>query len=336
MTRALPLTALKTFEVAARLLSFKRAAQELNVTPTAVSHQIQNLEETLGTKLFRRLPGGLELTSAGEVALPCLQDGFGKLKEAIELIDSAGSGDVLTVLAPPSFAMRWLMPRLHRFAIKHPEIDIRVSTRTREFSYRSLGGIRSVQTDSLQAWCDELDVVVAFGSGNYPGFAVTHLFPLSITALCSPQLLEKTPPLALETLCAHQLLHDDRGLMYDQQSYWDTWLQAQHVGGIDTQSGPHFSHSILALGAAVDGLGITVSTPALAREELRNGKLIKPFPFEMPLSSSYYLVSNENVARREAIVAFRDWASAEAQSERDEHARTLEHGQQTRNERSDV
>ncbi|HYS63325.1 MAG TPA: LysR family transcriptional regulator [Paraburkholderia sp.] len=100
------MTALKTFEVAARLLSFKRAAQELNVTPTAVSHQIQNLEETLGTKLFRRLPGGLELTSAAEVALPCLQEGFGKLKEAIELIDNASGGDVLTVLAPPSFAMR--------------------------------------------------------------------------------------------------------------------------------------------------------------------------------------------------------------------------------------
>ena len=97
MSRPVPLTALKTFEVAARLLSFKRAAQELNVTPTAVSHQIQNLEETLGTKLFRRLPGGLELTSAGEVALPGLKDGFGKLKEAVELIGSAGAGDVLTV-----------------------------------------------------------------------------------------------------------------------------------------------------------------------------------------------------------------------------------------------
>src|SRR6266702_5279617 len=85
----------------------------------------------------------------------------------------------------------------------------------------------------------------------------------------------------------------------------------------------HFSHSILALEAAVDGLGITVSTPALARDELRNGKLIKPFPFEMPLSSSYYLLSNENVARREAVAAFREWAFVEAQNERDEHARTL-------------
>ncbi|SIT40765.1 Transcriptional regulator [Paraburkholderia piptadeniae] len=324
MSRPLPLTALKTFEVAARLLSFKRAAQELNVTPTAVSHQIQNLEETLGTKLFRRLPGGLELTSAGEVALPCLQEGFGKLKEAIDLIGNVSNGDVLTVLAPPSFAMRWLMPRLHRFAIHYPGIDIRVSTRTREFAYRSLGGVRPVPTDSLQAWCDELDVVVAFGSGNYPGFAVTQLFPLTITALCSPRLLDTTLPLALETLGQHQLLHDDRGIMYDQQSYWDTWLQAQQVNDIDTTSGPHFSHSILALEAAVDGLGITVSTPALARESLQNGKLVKPFPFEMPLSSSYYLVSNENMARREAVMAFRDWALAEAGAEREEHARALE------------
>ena len=320
MSRPLPLTALKTFEVAARLLSFKRAAQELNVTPTAVSHQIQNLEETLGTKLFRRLPGGLELTSAGEVALPCLQEGFGKLKEAIDLIGNVSTGDVLTVLAPPSFAMRWLMPRLHRFAIRYPEIDVRVSTRTREFAYRSIGSVRPVQTDSLHAWCDELDVVVAFGAGGFPGFAVTQLFPLTITALCAPSLLEETPHLSLDTLGRHQILHDDRGLMYDQQSYWDMWLQAQHVNGIDTLCGPHFSHSILALEAAVEGLGITVSTPALARDDLRNGKLVKPFPFEMPLSSSYYLVSNENVARRDAVAAFREWALAEAQAERDEHA----------------
>jgi LysR family transcriptional regulator, glycine cleavage system transcriptional activator len=323
MSRPLPLTALKTFEVAARLLSFKRAAHELNVTPTAVSHQIQNLEETLGTKLFRRLPGGLELTSAGEVALPCLQEGFAKLKEAIDLIGNVSTGDVLTVLAPPSFAMRWLMPRLHRFAIRYPEIDVRVSTRTREFAYRSIGGARPMQTDSLHAWCDELDVVVAFGAGTFPGFAVTQLFPLSITALCAPRLLEQTPNLSLDTLKGQQLLHDDRGIMYDHQSYWDTWLQAQHVNNVDTLSGPHFSHSILALEAAVEGLGITVSTPALARDELRDGRLVKPFPFEMALGSSYSLVSNENVARRHAVAAFREWASGEAQAERAEHARAL-------------
>jgi LysR family glycine cleavage system transcriptional activator len=326
MSRPLPLTALKTFEVAARLLSFKRAAQELNVTPTAVSHQIQNLEETLGTKLFRRLPGGLELTSAGEVALPCLQDGFGKLKDAIELISSASGGDVLTVLAPPSFAMRWLMPRLHRFAMQYPGVDIRVSTRTREFAYRSLGGTRAVQTDSLQSWCDELDVVVAFGAGDYPGFAVTPLFPLSITALCAPQLLDAQPGLTLETLGRHQLLHDDRGLMYGPQSYWNAWLEAQGIMNVDTQPGPHFSHSILALEAAVDGLGITVSTPALAREHLKAGKLVKPFPFELTLESTYYLVSNEHVARRDAVAAFRAWAHAEAQAERDEYERALVRG----------
>src|ERR1700754_4805387 len=129
MGRSPPLAGLKTFEVAARLLSFKRAAQELNVTPTAVSHQIQNLEELLGTKLFRRLqPSGLELTSAGALALPLLREGFGKLKAAVELIDCASNGEVLNVLAPPSFATRWLVPRLHRFAMRYPTIDVRVST----------------------------------------------------------------------------------------------------------------------------------------------------------------------------------------------------------------
>lgn len=323
MTRPLPLTALKTFEVAARHLSFKRAAQELNVTPTAVSHQIQNLEEMLGTKLFRRLPGGLELTSAGEAALPSLQEGFAKLKDAVVSIETVSSGDVLTVLAPPSFAMRWLMPRLHRFAIRYPGIDVRVSTRTREFTYRSVGVARSSQTDSLQAWCDELDVVIAFGAGNYPGFSVTDLFPLTLAALCSPELLGAKQQMSFESLRHHRLLHDDRGVMYDQQSYWDAWLHAQAIYDVDTQHGPHFSHSLLALEAAVDGLGITVSTPAFAREQIENGKLIKAFPFEMPLASSYYLVSNENVAQREAVKAFRSWAYEEAKAERDECALAL-------------
>ncbi|MDR5798197.1 LysR substrate-binding domain-containing protein [Caballeronia sp. LZ008] len=316
MSRPVPLTALKTFEVAARLLSFKRAAQELNVTPTAVSHQIQNLEEMLGTKLFRRLPSGLELTSAGEVALPSLRDGFGKLREAVELIGSAGAGDVLTVLAPPSFAMRWLMPRLHRFAIRHPRIDVRVSTRMRQFGYRTLGGTRATDSGTLQSWCEELDVVVTFGTGNYAGLAVTSLFPVTITPLCAP---ERLPASGMNTIDIARipLLHDDRGLMYDQRSYWDIWVQAQSLTGIDTTEGMHFSHSILALEAAAEGLGITVTTPALAREALATGKLVAPFSLEVPLHYGYDLVSNENVARREAVEAFRVWAIEEARAERE-------------------
>ncbi|EIF34334.1 transcriptional regulator [Burkholderia sp. Ch1-1] len=321
MSRPVPLTALKTFEVAARLLSFKRAAQELNVTPTAVSHQIQNLEETLGTKLFRRLPGGLELTSAGEVALPGLKDGFGKLKEAVELIGSAGAGDVLTVLAPPSFAMRWLMPRLHRFAIRHPDIDVRVSTRMRQFGYRTLGGTRATDSGTLQSWCEELDVVVTFGAGNYAGFAVTSLFPVTITPLCAPQQVPASGMSPAE-LARIPLLHDDRGLMYDHHSYWDVWLREQQIAGIDTAAGMHFSHSILALEAAAEGLGITVTTPALAREALSSGKLVKPFSLEVPLHYGYDLISNEVAARREAVEAFRVWAFEEARAERELHALT--------------
>ena len=210
------------------------------------------------------------------------------------------------------------MPRLHRFAVKYPGIDIRVSTRTREFSYRSLNAARPTSGDSLQSWCDELDVVIAFGQGNYPGFSTTPLFPVTITALCAPQLLENGPPQSIRMLNQFPLLHDDRGLMYDRHAYWDAWLEAQHIDDVDTSSGTHFSHSLLALEAAADGLGITVSTPALAREQIQNGRLVKPFPFEMPLGSSYYLVSHEHIARREAVTAFREWAQAESRAEQEE------------------
>lgn len=154
--------------------------------------------------------------------------------------------------------MRWLTPRLHRFAMTHPDIDVRAS----------------------------LD----------------------------------SPPRP-ESIDSHQLLHDDRGLMYEQQSYWELWLKAQNISKIDPGAGIHFSHSILALQAAADGFGITVSSPALARDDLRTGRLVQPFPLEIALQSSYSLVSNEVAAGREAVRVFSAWAAAEAEAERAEHAR---------------
>lgn len=311
-----PLTALRAFEAAARHLSLKKAAAELRVTPAAVSHQIQQLEDALGVRLFRRRHRGIELTDIAQTCLPKLQEGFDCLRQAVDRVRDRRGADVLTVGASPSFASHWMMPRLHKFVIEHPEIDVRVSTQMRQFSRLPRG--QRGDFESVLAWTDEVDVVAVFGNGEYPGMDVHKLLPLSITPLCSPALCnpsrpDGTRPLRTAAdLIHHTLLHDDRGVLYEGRSFWDIWLEKAGVTGIDTQRGPHFTHSVLALEAAMAGLGVVASTPALAASDLATGRLVMPFDLRVPLASSYYVVSNALASKREVVRVFRDWLIGEA------------------------
>lgn len=306
-----PLTALRAFESAARHLSLKKAAADLSVTPAAVSHQIQQLEAWLGVRLFRRRHRAIELTEIAQACLPKLQEGFDCLRQAVDRVRDYRGTDVLTVGASPSFASHWLMPRLHRFVISHPDIDVRVSTQMRQFSRLPRG--QRGDFESVLAWADEVDVVAVFGNGDYPGMRVDRLLPLDITPMCSPLLLAGEHRLETPAdLCRHTLLHDDRGVLYEGRSFWDIWLEKAGVGGMDTQRGPHFTHSVLALEAAMAGLGVVASTPALATADLTAGRLIAPFSLKVPLASSYYVVSNDLSSRRGVVGVFRDWLLAEA------------------------
>lgn len=307
----LPLTALRAFEAAARHLSLKKAAAELSVTPAAVSHQIQQLEGFLGVRLFRRRHRGIELTEIAQICVPKLQEGFDCLRQAVDRVRDHRGADVLTVGASPSFASHWMMPRLHRFVISHPDIDVRVSTQMRQFSRLPRG--QRGDFASVLAWADEVDVVAVFGNGDYPGMKVDKLLSLDITPLCSPALLKgahrlRTP----EDLRQHTLLHDDRGILYEGRSFWDIWLAKAGVRDIDTDRGPHFTHSVLALEAAMAKLGVVASTPALAAADLATGRLVAPFDLKVPLASSYYVVSNDLASRRAVVGVFRDWLLAEA------------------------
>ncbi len=312
MTHPLPpLTALRAFEAAARHLSLKKAAAELSVTPAAISHQIRQLEDLLGVRLFRRRHRGIELTEIGQSCVPKLQEGFECLRQAVDRIRDHHGADVLTVGASPSFASHWMMPRLHRFVISNPDIDVRVSTQMRQFSRLPRG--RRGDFESVQSWADEVDVVAVFGNGDYPGMRVDKLLPLDITPLCSPALLDGASSLTSPAdLRNHVLLHDDRGVLYEGRSFWDIWLQKAGVTGIDTSRGPHFTHSVLALEAAMGKLGIVASTPALAAADLATGRLVAPFDLKVPLDSSYFLVSNDLASRRGVVGIFRDWMLAEA------------------------
>lgn len=309
-----PLNALKAFEAAARHLSVKKAALELNVTPAAVSHQIRTLEEYLGIQLFHRRNRALDLTDAARAALPKLREGFDCMMQAVERLRTHHSPSRLTVSAAPSFAARWLMPRLHRFLVAHPEIDVRISARMRRASVDGKGDVAERAT--LEAWLDDSDVAILYGRGHYPGLRAKKLFELTVTPVCSPKLLKGEHPLRTPAdLKHHMLLHDDTGDLYDGESFWGVWLRAANLSDIDVTRGPHFSHAVLAFEAAIDGVGVLASVPALASEELTTGRLVTPFELRVPLASAYYLVCEESAATRPAVTAFNNWLIEEAARE---------------------
>jgi LysR family glycine cleavage system transcriptional activator len=289
----------------------KKAAVELNVTPAAVSHQIRTLEEYLDVQLFHRYNRALELTDAARACLPKLREGFDCLAQAVERLRTHTSGGMLTVSAAPSFAARWLMPRLHRFIAAHQEIDVRVSARMRRVSVD--GKVDVAERATIETWLDDSDVAILYGHGHYPELDVHRLLSLTISPICSPKLLTGEHPLRTpEDLRHHMLLHDDTGDMYDGESFWEVWLEAAGITDIDAKRGARFSHAVLAFEAAIDAVGVVASMPSLAAEELASGKLVMPFDLKVPLASAYYLVCEPHAKTRPAVAAFRDWLIAEA------------------------
>ena len=313
-SRLPPLNALRAFEAAARHLSVKKAAIELNVTPAAVSHQRRMLEDYLGVQLFHRYNRALELTDAARASLPKLREGFDCLVQAVERLRSHVSGGVLTVSAAPSFAARWLMPRLHRFIAAHPEIDVRMSARMRRVSVDGKGDVAERAT--VEAWLDDSDIAILYGRGNYPSLWVKKLLDLTIAPICSPQLLQGEHPLKVpDDLAHHMLLHDDTGDLYDNEPFWDVWLRAAAANGVESRRGPHFSHAVLAFEAAIDAVGVVASMPVLAAEDIAAGRLVVPFSLHVPLVSAYYLVCHESASTRPAVALFREWLLEEATRE---------------------
>ena len=308
-----PLNSLKAFEAAARHLSVKKAALELNVTSAAVSHQIRTLEDYLGVQLFRRYNRALELTDVAKAALPKLGEGFDCLAQAVAHLRSQQGGGSLTVSAAPSFASRWLMPRLHRFIAAHPEIDVRISARMRRVSVDGKGDVAERAT--VEAWLADSDVAIFYGRGNVPGIQLERLIDLSITPICSPALLNPAHPHPLRTpadLKHHLLLHDDTGELYDNEAFWGLWLRAAGVTDVEANKGPHFSHAVLAFEAAIDAVGVLASMPVLAAEDIASGKLVAPFDLVVKLPDGYYMACSEHADERPAVAAFRSWLRDEA------------------------
>jgi LysR family glycine cleavage system transcriptional activator len=304
-----PLNALKAFEAAARHLSVTKAALELNVSAGAVSHQIRNLEEHLGVQLFHRLNHGLSLTAAGQAALPLMREGFGRLAEAVQQMRGGHRQDALRVAAPPSFAAKWLVGRLSRFAALHPGLDIMLSA-----NQDTIDEGRSAEAGNGAFRAQDIDLAIWFGTGQYPGCRVEKLFAVSAVPLCSPRLLTGEDVLRRpDDLRHHTLLHDDTA--YAERPDWGAWLAAMDVRGVDASRGLRFNHAALALEAAAEGQGVALSLRVLALADLATGRLVMPFEFGLPLRSAYYIVSPEAIADRPDTVAFRQWLLAEARAE---------------------
>jgi LysR family glycine cleavage system transcriptional activator len=303
-----PLNALKAFEAAARHASFRKAANELNVSPAAISHQIKNLEAYLGVQLFRRQSRTIRLSDAGQAALPLLRDGFGRLAEAVQQMREDDRPQPLRVSAPPSLAAKWLVPRLSGYAALNPGLDIRLSATAALIDEgpapAANGGFRE----------EEADLAIRFGEGDWPGCRVDKLMDVSALPLCSPRLLEGERPLRRpDDLRHHTLLHDDTD--YAGRPEWRAWLAAAGVGGIDAARGPRFNQAALALDAAAEGQGVALTLEPLARADLAAGRLAAPFEVRLRLRPAYYLVCPEEAAEEPANVAFRQWLMAEAQGE---------------------
>jgi LysR family glycine cleavage system transcriptional activator len=297
-----PLNALRAFEAAARHGSFVHAAQELHVTQGAVSRHVKLLEEHLNVVLFRRLPRGLELTAAAHRLLPKVTASFELIMDAAN--EATGAACELKVIAPATFANRWLMPRLARFKQLHADLQV------------SVGLLRSSWDEFYRG---NFDIAISYpGDDKIPtGMESMLIRRERLTPVCSPSLLDGECPLrSQQDLKHHTLLHPDPDL-YD----WRKWLDRAGLSGeIDFRKGQFYETMEMAIQAAVGGLGITIADLYLVRDELSAGSLVAPFDVVMGDDAGYSILCRRGRSAEPAIAAFRDWLISEARKDEQDFA----------------
>jgi LysR family transcriptional regulator of beta-lactamase len=277
----LPLNALRAFEASARHLSFTRAAIELNVTQAAVSAQVKNLEDRLGTLLFRRLPRGLALTDEGQALLPTLADTFGRIGAVLGQFRGGRFREVLTVAAVGTFAVGWLMPRLDAFHRDHPFVDLRLMTNNNRVDLAGEG----------------LDFAIRFGDGAWHGTEADALVDAPLSPVCAPSLASRlhTPAdLARETLL--------RSYRADE---WNRWFAAAQAPA-PVLRGPVFDSSLTMAAAAVQGIGVALLPPAMVAADLHYERLVQPFTIEVSIGR-YWLTRLKSRPVSAAMRQFRQW-----------------------------
>jgi LysR family glycine cleavage system transcriptional activator len=308
-SRLPPLNALRAFEAVARHRSFRKAAEELFVTPGAISHQIKLLEQQLGLALFERRNRGIELTHAAQDAFPRFQQSFEILGQAVSELRRYGRTPYLTIGGTPTFVSRWLMPRLQGYLQQHADLDVRVIASGELFVGRSPADRNRHPVSDAP----DTDVDIRFTGHRPAGRFVDLLFAVEVVPMCHPRLITGPPPLAAPSDLRHQtLLHGDGRNADRSRSIWARWLRLAGLTDIDPRHGVQFDHSRLALEAAADGLGVVLATPRLAAAELADHKVAVAFPIAMPLDMAYYAVASDTAMERAEVTAFRSWLIQEA------------------------
>lgn len=285
------LNALHVFEATARHLSFQQAAAELEVTPTAVSHQIKVLEGHLGLPLFRRRPRPLALTEAGQILYPAVRDGFAAIANAIAQLKPVPESTHLTVSVTPVFATKWLVPRLSEFQYVHPDLDLRLQA--------------SNAVVDLQA--QTVDLAIRYGRGDYPEFTARKLMSDVFIPVCSPRLLDDKPPLKEpHDLVHYPLLHFEWIHYGPKAPNWKNWFALAGVTDIQPNRGPKFNEETLAIQAAIAGQGVALCSNIHVTDDLTLGFLAQPL--ELALEGfNYSVVYLKNHPKEELILKFVTW-----------------------------
>ncbi|MEO1066872.1 MAG: transcriptional regulator GcvA [Pseudomonadota bacterium] len=294
-----PLNALKAFEATARNLSFSAAAEELHVTPSALSYQVRQLEEHLGQKLFVRLNRAIELTDAGRQLYPGIHTGLLAMAEAVSSLKAETPDDVLIVSTGPAFAAKWLAPRMYRFIEKHPDIELQIAA--------SLKLVDFVQEDP--------DVAIRFGYGDYPDLHVEPIFDEAVTPMCAPEIIDRGLKEPAD-LAKFTLLHDDSMKHIEQTPGWPEWLRRANVTNVDGTRGVKFNYADHCIDAAVEGAGVALGRSSLATRELRLGRLIAPFDIDITTPAAFWFVCERKDLEREKVSKFRDWLFCEANEDK--------------------
>jgi len=296
MAARLPsLNGLRAFEAAARHLSFTQAASELNVTQTAISHQIRRLEEELGIRLFVRKNRALSLTPEAREYLPGIRAAFNDLRLATDRLLRKGDDNVLTISTLASLAAKWLLPRLSAFQEAHPDIDVRITTSTGLVEFR--GG--------------DVDAAIRYGRGHWPGLRAEWLMADEMFPVCSPTLLTGKRPLRCpEDLRDHVLLHNT-----NNGDDWRLWLTAAGLpSDISKQPGITFDLILMTVQAAIDGMGVAMGRTTYVKDDIAKTRLVVPFKIALPADAGFYLVSPEGAPDSPKLRAFRQWLIASAQN----------------------
>ena len=293
--RRLPsLNWLRAFEAAARHTSFAEAAKELNVTPAAISQQVKQLEDWLGTAMFTRQPRSLMLTDAGLGYLPIVRQAFDHLAAGTEDLFGSSRGGPVAVRVSTSLTYLWLVPRLAGFLARHPDVSLRLSTTVDGLTFGQAG----------------TDLEIRYGSGQWPGFRADRLFWEALFPVCSPALLHGPVPLASpEDLANHTLIH-----MIGEPENWQMWLNAAGVSGQSVGSAVQFDLHMMATRAAIEGIGVALGLSPMVDDALAKGLLVAPFEITIPARDAHFVVTAEEAIKRREVQLFKAWLLEEARS----------------------